>query len=233
MIKQLLKAFSALLALLATVWAGAARADNSDAVSALLQAQLAKAYPEAKVEITSTLHLTRGKAIPENPVVHVLNETARGEVVFSVTGESAADYAEGYATFSAWTEARVAIRRIHPGETLTPDLFVSQNVNVAQGMAREYRGVILEKGESVSGLQSRQTILEGQLLTSSAVERTPDLRRGDTVQIHLINGAFELSTLGVAEEPAYLGGNVRVMASKTKRELVGLLRKDGVVEVKL
>jgi flagella basal body P-ring formation protein FlgA len=233
MIKQLLKAFSALLALLATVWAGAARADNSDAVSALLQAQLAKAYPEAKVEITSTLHLTRGKSIPENPTVHVLNETARGEVVFSLTGESAAEYAEGYATFSAWTEARVAIRRIHPGETLTPDLFVSQNVNVAQGMAREYRGVILEKGESVSGLQSRQTILEGQLLTSSAVERTPDLRRGDTVQIHLINGAFELSTLGVAEEPAYLGGNVRVMASKTKRELVGLLRKDGVVEVKL
>jgi len=232
MIKQLFKAVSALLALGATIYAGVARADQ-DAITNQLQSQLQKSYPEAKVEITSSLHFTRGKGMTETPLVRVLNETARGEVVFSVGGEHASEYSEGYATFSAWTEARTAIRRIHPGESLTPDLFITQNVNVAQGMAREYRGVILGKSENVAGLQSRQTILEGQLLTSSAIERTPDIRRGDSVQLHLVNGAFELSTIGIAQEPAYLNGSVRVITSKTKRELIGLLRKDGVVEVKL
>ena len=44
---------------------------------------------------------------------------------------------------------------------------------------------------------------------------------------------MSLTTAGTAEEPAYFDAPVRVMAAKTKRELVGKLLAGGVVEVRL
>jgi flagella basal body P-ring formation protein FlgA len=82
-------------------------------------------------------------------------------------------------------------------------------------------------------LESRQTILQGQFITSSAVQRIPDIRRGDSVRIRMISGGLAVSTQGTAEEPGYINGKMRVMANKSKREFVGELSADGVVEVKL
>jgi flagella basal body P-ring formation protein FlgA len=112
-------------------------------------------------------------------------------------------------------------------------MFTPRDVNVAVGQAHEERGVILESGRALTGLQARQTILEGQLLLSSAVERIPDVHRGDVVRVELLSNGLSLVTQGVVEEPGFTGESIHVMASKTKRELMGRLAANGVVEVRL
>ena len=231
------KATAAAIAIAAAVAVGVARAEDAptaNPVSPLLQAQLQLKYPEGRVEMTDVLHFSRGTGSAVHPQIRILTETARGEVQFAVLGETPEEYSEGWTSFAAWADGQVAVRRIHPGEALTADLFRKMKINVALGAARESRGILFGTAQGeIKGLQSRQTILEGQLLTTSAVEKTPDIRRGDVIQVHLHTGVLELSTAGVAEEPGYLNRTVRVTASKTKRELVGLLRPDGIVEVNL
>jgi flagella basal body P-ring formation protein FlgA len=68
---------------------------------------------------------------------------------------------------------------------------------------------------------------------SSAVERVPDVRRGDSVRVRIISNGLTLTAQAMASEPGYLNGPVRVLTAQTKRELSGKLVSTGVVEVKL
>lgn len=195
-------------------------------LSQSIRAELSRKLPNARIELMSGVRWTRGSA-DEAASATVLNLSPRGEA------HVVADGAEGWVSYSAWVPAHVALRRIAPGERIMEEQFVSQQVNVASGNAFEYRGTILGGETPISGLETRQTVVEGQFLTSSAVQRVPDIRRGDSVRIQLISGGLIVSTTGMAEEPAYLNGRVRVMAQKTKREFVGQLVGNGLVEVKL
>jgi flagella basal body P-ring formation protein FlgA len=127
----------------------------------------------------------------------------------------------------------VALKRIHPGEKLSRGEFQIQPINIAQGLAYQYRGVMLGSKEKIEGLEARQTILEGQYPLTSGVERIPDIRRGDTVELKIVSGTIRLSTMGQVQEPGYLGESVRVLTRKAKKELVGKLRAGGIVEVRL
>jgi flagella basal body P-ring formation protein FlgA len=204
---------------------------------ALLLGQLAQnianQYPGAKITVNPSVHWTHGGFGESFQSVAVLGETPRGEIMFSVTAADGTRAGEGWASYSAWVPARVATKRLHPGDRLADDMFTLQDVNVAFGQAHELRGVILEPEAQVANLEARQSVLEGQMLLSTQVQRVPDVRRGDAVTVQLVSNGLSLQTQGVAEEPAYTGGQVRVTASKTKRELVGRLSPSGVVEVKL
>jgi len=129
--------------------------------------------------------------------------------------------------------AFVAKRRVLPGERLVRDTFDQREIDVSQGMARESRGLLLDRGVALETLEARQTILEGSYALSSAVQRVPDVKRGEAVQLRMRSGSVLLSTQGQAEEPGYLEGQIRVMSQKTKRSLVGKLVATGVVEVQL
>jgi flagella basal body P-ring formation protein FlgA len=209
-----------------------ALADLSDA----LRAEIGKSYPGARIELTSAVRWTRGSEaeLPE-VVSHVINrgETPRNELSFAILDADSADESAGTVSFAAWMPARVALKRILPGQALTEEMFKTQEINVAAAPAREYRGVIMEPKASLARTETRQTVLEGQFLVSSAVQRMPDLRRGDSVRVYLLSNGLSLSTQGIAEEPAYVDGQVKVMTGKAKRELVGRLNSSGVVEVKL
>jgi len=198
-----------------------------------LSQNIAKQYPGTKVVLNPQIHWTHGGLSESFQGVSVLGESSRGEVMFSITAANGSRGGEGWANFSAWTQARMAAKRVHPGDRLTADMFVLRDVDVAYGQAHELRGVILEPETPVTGLEARQSVLEGQMLLSTSVQRVPDLRRGDTVTVQLVSNGLSLQTQGVAEEPAYTGDQVRVSASKTKRELVGRLSPSGTVEVKL
>jgi flagella basal body P-ring formation protein FlgA len=135
--------------------------------------------------------------------------------------------------YSAWKKAWVAAKRLYPNTRLKDEDFKISEINVATGPAREYRGVMLPADTRFSGLQTKQTLLEGQFAVTSAVERQPDLRKGDQVRLDLISGDLTLTTQGMAEEPASVGDHVRIMTSKTKKEVVGILKEDRSVEVQL
>lgn len=225
-------------------------------VSQFLRAELSKKYPGARIELASGFSLVRGAMPAEVSAVTILSDDGRGDARFSARGPAGAaasdaasgavtqgsgaivtadgvQFAEGSVIFAAWVPAYVASRRVLPGERLLPGIFTVQEVNVAIGPAHDYRGVIFSGLQKLDGLESRQTVLEGQFLTSTAIERIPDVRRGDAVRIEMSSGGVVLSTQGFAEEPAYNEGQVRVMTAKGKRELVGKLQNGGVVEVSL
>ncbi len=212
---------------------GATTEDTLPRMIELVKQEVSKKYLGAKIDLTGSIRWIRGSVPTELGAVKVLDETPRGEVRFFVTDADTGLSSEAWTGVAAWVPALVATRRIHPGEKLSRDLFTIQPVNVAAGQAREFRGLILSPESDVSTLEARQTILEGQFLMTTAAQRSPDVRRGDAVTIQLIGDGMTLSTAGMAEEPGYLKGQVRVMTTKTKRQLVGQLTSQGVVEVKL
>lgn len=197
-----------------------------------LKTELLKRYPNSRIEFVSPIKWTTGVAPAQLQAVTILNETARGEIQFVVHGKNA-EISEGWTSFAAWVLSYNAVRRIRPGEMLAPELFVEREINVSTGQGREYRGVIFPHESQISGLEARQTIMEGQTLYSTAVEQVPDGKRGDMVRVILMGDSMTLTTQGVLEEPGFINGQVRVMANKTKRELVGMLKEGGIVEVKL
>ena len=205
----------------------------SEELNSVLRNELSKVYGGARITLSDQIRWVKGGVPRQVRGVMLYGDDGRGNSHFSIQGDLPAEVAEGWVGFSAWIPARIAVRRILPGEPLNPNFFTNKLVDVATGQAHEYRGVLLPEEAEVKGLETIQTILEGQFLLSSAVRRVPDVRRGDMVRVQLVSGDLLLSTQAMVEEPAYLNGPVRVMTTRGKRELSGLLKAEGVVEVKL
>ncbi len=201
----------------------------------LVREALQKKFSGARVEVLGAVRWQRGQAPETVDSVTLVSENSRGESSFTAKGHTgnAVRTAEGVLSYSSWSPVRIAKRRILPGEKLTEEFFSSQELNLALGNGYEYRGVVLPAETDLSRLETRQTIIEGQFLISSAVQKIPDIRRGDAVRVQLISGGLTLSTLGTAEEPGLIDQNVRVMTTSTKRSLAGRLRAGGIVEVNL
>lgn len=235
---------------------------ESESLNSKLVSEISRLYGGASVELIGDVRWTRGSLPQKINSVNLIFDDSKGNINFSVSGEFASTqdnntkdnykkhnytkgnykddqvrrvqyYSEGWISFASWTVAKVSTRRVRPGEPINSNYFISQKINLATGLAHEYRGVIISADSDLSRLEATQTILEGQFLMSSAVQRSPDIRRGDSIRIHLVSGELTLTTTGFAEEPGYLDKQIRVMTTKSKRELSGLLQEGGIVEVKL
>ncbi|MGK5090170.1 flagellar basal body P-ring formation chaperone FlgA [Bdellovibrionota bacterium FG-2] len=218
--------------LLVGTWSGLVLSAEID-LRELISKELAKQFTGSDITLTTNIEWLSGRVPEQGISVLSVEENGRGEIYFTVVGEPGAARAQGRVGFSAFVPARVATKRILPGSALSAAQFSEQRINVAVGQAHEFRGLILSPLEEISRLESRQTILEGQPLVSSATQRIPDIRRGDSVRIHLLTSGLLLTAPGIAEEAAYLNQPVRVMATKTKKALLGELKAGGVVEVPL
>lgn len=226
--------FWLVLGILAGAWLPNARA-GVPLEQSLIQ-ELSQRWPAAKIEMNGDLQWLRGMPQEEPDSVKIISESPRAEIRFQ--SRSMGLTSEGVVSFSAWVPAWIALRRIHPGEKLKKSQFQLQEVNVATGAARELRGIILNpsadvQGESLGRLESRQTILEGHFLTTTSVQTSPDIRRGDGVSVRMISGALSLTTSGVVQEPGFINGSVRVLTGKNKKELLGKLTDHATVEVNL
>jgi flagella basal body P-ring formation protein FlgA len=198
----------------------------------LLRTELVKRFPGASVEFLPGSTFPSGREDLELKQVRILSESGTATADYSVSYTDGST-ALGQVRFSAMVPTFVASKRIHPGDKLSRGDFQIQPINIAQGLAYQYRGVMLPTKEKIDGLQARQTILEGQYPLTSGVERIPDARRGDPVELKIVSGEIQLSTMGQIQEPGYVGENVRVLTQKSKKELVGKLQAGGIVEVKL
>jgi len=220
-------ALSALAAFAAPVSGG----ENADKLLAQVERQLAIRYPQARVEITGSVKWLRGEMPTQWSAISLQGETPRAEAQFEV--QSPSGNSLGQVSFAAWVPARLAMRRVLPNEKLSSDQFAVQQVNIAQGQAGELKNALLSTQIEVEGLEAKQTIMEGSLLTNYSVQRTPDVKRGDSLQIKIQSGDLIVTTQGTALEAGYKNSKVRVLSSKTKREMNGMLSADGSVEVKL
>lgn len=231
------------LSALSSLKATAARAAEGDlasasaSISSLLSEELSKRFTSARIEFTAPIayQVAEGKLGPVT-AVRLLSANSRGEAKALVDYKDELGITrtiEANANFAAWVDAPVAARRILPGEKLSPESYRIQRINTAQGQAYEFRGVIVPASQDLTRVEARQTILEGQYLLSTALQRIPDVRRGDLVRVELNSGGVAISSQATAQEPGYLDQPVRVLTAKTKRELVGELKAGNVVEVKL
>jgi flagella basal body P-ring formation protein FlgA len=202
-------------------------------LNSLIVDEISRSYVGAKIQLESPIRWIRGIIPNDISSVRSLGDDGRGNFQFIAKDETNHTEAMGLVSFYAWYPARVALRRIHPDEELKEEMFVQQNVDGSRGMYHEMRNLILSQKANITGLESIQSVIEGHCLTSAAVRKIPDIKRGDGVQIHLLSGGLVLSTSGVAEERGYIKNRIKVRTLKSKRELSGLLRPGGVVEVSL
>lgn len=203
-----------------------------------IRQEISKNFGSVQVEVSGPIRWSNGSQPHHPKFAQYLGDDGRGNAHFLVQSGGApargqGQFAEGWIHFSAKMQARVAVRRVRPGEPLANDSFVIQTIDVALGRAYDYRGVVLPIETRVSRLEATQTILEGQLLVSTSVRQIPDVQRGDALQIQLISNGVNLSVPGIAEEPGYFNKQIRVMAGKQKRELKGVLMPGGTVEVNI
>ncbi len=211
----------------------------SENLSEMMKAALTEKIADAEIRVPSLAGICAQPPLSEYVEVkrvRLVEDRPNGTALFEVNGRTASgqDQADLVQTpYSAWRKAVVAKHRIYPNTKLRAEDFTISEVNVASGTAREYRGVMVPAGTDLNGLQTRQSIIENQFVTRSAVERAPDLKRGDIIKLDLVSGELTLTTQATAIEPGLVGERVKVLTTKTKKEMVGVLREDHSVEVRL
>jgi len=209
--------------------------DNAALLSSQLNKILSEKIPNAEIKIPSLESLVKTPeilAISSLSNVRLLEDRPTGIALFELIST------DGVSTkiqtpYQAWIKVPVAARRIYPNTKLKKDDFRIETINAAIGSAHDYRGAILYSDANLDQMESRQSILEGQFVQINAVQRQPDLRKGELVKLELSSGDLILTTSGTIQENASIGERVHVLTSKTKRELIGKILEDRSVEVVL
>lgn len=196
-----------------------------------IQKQIASRYPRAHIEILGAPKVVSGSFPQKVQKVIWLADSGRGMATLQVMGGEQAAQVE--IPFQAQMQAWVASKRVMPGEKLGPESVRLQVINVAEGVNREYRGVLLGQEAQIETLETKQSILEGGLVLASGVRRIPDIKRGEPVTVKLLSGEVVLVTSGIVEESGYMNESIRVTTNKTKKQMIGRLRSDRTVEVDL
>jgi flagella basal body P-ring formation protein FlgA len=129
--------------------------------------------------------------------------------------------------------AWIVKKRIYTGDILNDNLVEISPVDISIGILRDIKDILLSHKIQLKKFEATQTIVEGQYLTNLSVRKIPDIHRGDSVRIKLISGAIILQAAGISDEIGYVDRKMKVKILRSKRELVGVLRPDGVVEVVL
>ena len=196
-----------------------------------IQKQIGIHYPRAHIELLGAPKVVQGEMPKAIDRVIWLADSGHGVASIQVMGGGQSAQVE--IPFQAQMQAWVANKRVMPGERLTADSVRLQVVNVAEGVNREYRGVMLGQDSQIETMETRQTILEGGLVLASGVRRVPDVKRGEPVVVKLLSGEVVLMTAGTVDEAAYLNEPVRITTVKTKKQMIGRLKEDRTVEVAL
>ena len=190
-----------------------------------------------RAEVITVLGTSSGKMLSRATSATILSENALGEARALVSGYVAdgptEEKVEYHVKYSAWVKGWTTTRRVSPGEVISAEVLELRDFNVAEGLAREYRGGILLLDHDLSRVEATQTLLPGSFIPVTGVRKSPDVRRGDAVTLELRAGGVRLTTSGVALEPSSFHQKVRVQSQKNKREFVGVLREGVRVEVTL
>lgn len=211
-------------------------------IERLAKAELENKFNHARVELVNLdALLDSPNFVHDQEIIstHLIEISANGLATFRIKGTRQALNQTREVTqvvqlpYEAWIKTWVAKKRILPHIKLNQDDFRVEEVNVAKGIPYEYRGVMVTADFPIQNVESRQTILEGTFLTTSAYQQEALVKRGDVVKLELQSGELSLTTQGVVQEPASVGGRVRVISIKSKKEFTGRLNADSIVEVKL
>ncbi len=212
-----------------------------DAVHASVSEVIAKALCDhlgaERAEVIEVLSIRPARPIDQATSASIIALRASGEAQLLVRGARGAERnevsAEYRVRYAAWVTGWTPVRRVSPGEALAGDVLQQRQINIAEGLAHEYRGAILTAATDPSGLEARQTLLAGDFISTGAVKTVPDIRRGDAVPLVIVSGGVRLLAPATALEPSRFDQKIRVQSLKGKREFLGVLRSGPRVEVTL
>lgn len=227
MMKSTLIIMTGLIGLVCTNSAQSSLQDEIPSTESQLVQELREKIPNARIELDGSLRVTSGlPPKPENKI-RLHHENGNGTAAFQWSGGA------GEISYSAIIRAPVAIKRVFPGERFHDQNITIQEIDVSRGILYQSRGLILSSEADLTGLQARQSIIEGQPALTSGVQRIPDILRGQGVQVRMISGMVSVMATGIADEPASLNDSVRVTLTKGKKRVTGRLLQAGIVEVSL
>ena len=94
-------------------------------------------------------------------------------------------------------------------------------------------GNVVTDARQLVGMTTRRPLRSSQLLRVSDLVMTPAVRKNTLVTLALQSGSMSLTLMGKVLEDAALGQPVRVVNVNTKKELVGVVRDAGTVDIPL
>ena len=209
--------------------------DNSSIFSDQIKNALKEKIPYAEIRVPNLEKLAKTveiEAIHELIAVRVVEERSNGVALIELISRDG-NNVRIQTPYQALVKVPVAIQRIFPNTKLKKEDFRLETINVATGTAKDYRGVIVYDLNSLSQVETKQTILENQFVLSSQIQKSPDLRKGETVQVEISSGELSLMTAATVLENASIGESVRVLTAKTKKEISGKVREDRTIEVRI
>jgi flagella basal body P-ring formation protein FlgA len=232
-------AIGALFILISAWSSGAPASDRKDTclepqmLNQCAQAKLEARWPESRIVLGSEIQWDEPSRLAELfsrgsiPELKVLSDHESGLARLQIAGVG------GRVVFKALRNVYVPQKRVFPNQGINPENLKMIEVDLARSPYREHRQLFLYEGQSTENLEAKQSLLEDQPIQLSSVQVRPDLRRGDQLQVEVRLGDITLTTRAQALENGLKGNRVRVLLEKQRREMVGVLRQDGTVEVLL
>ncbi len=209
--------------------------ESSSILSNKIQKSLMDRVPYAEIRLPNLDKLSKSEeisALKDVATVRVVEERGNGVAILDLTS-SDAQTVRIQTPYQAMVTVPVANHKILPNQKIKKEDFRTETINVAISPAKEYRGSIVRDELKLENSETKQTILEGQFVLSTSIQRTPDLRKGETIKLQMTSGELSLTTAATVLESGSIGEQVRVLTSRTKKEVVGTVKIDHSVEVNL
>lgn len=225
--------FSAFI--LSSFHASAFAIDHPNTLSQRIHKALSDRLPYAEVRIPNLEKLSQSQEIRDLKSiadVRVIEDRSNGVAILDLIGDDGASV-RIQTPYQAFVNAPVANRKILPNTRIKAEDFRVEKINVAVSPAREYRGSMVTDLANLENSETRQTILEAQFVVSSAIQRSPDVRKGEMIKLQMVSGDLSLTTAATVLENGSIGDRVRVLTSRTKKEVVGKIKSDHTIEVNL
>jgi len=81
------------------------------------------------------------------------------------------------------------------------------------------------------GKRLKRAIGEGRIITNDMVESQPVIKKGDRVDVMLVNKNLTMILTGIAKEDGWIGDRIRIRKNNDRNELKARVKSAGVVEI--
>lgn len=91
---------------------------------------------------------------------------------------------------------------------------------------------VIPASEELYGSEIAGNISPGQIIWKRNLKRKMALTRGAPVQVTVQNQGWRIHLTGISQDSGYVGDTVKVLNPATKKIIVGVVKEDGLVEVR-
>jgi flagella basal body P-ring formation protein FlgA len=86
--------------------------------------------------------------------------------------------------------------------------------------------------EEILGSEVAGNIPSNQIIWKSSLKRKMAVTRGNPVQVTIQNQEWRIHLTGISQDNGYVGDTVKILNPSTKKLIVGVIKDDGMVEVR-